>query len=122
MSGEADVQDQGQGRSPGGESTDSSGSGEELGAPSLVALATGGMVEGGIYVALGVVVESAGRWSWLAFTVGGVIGALLFYRLATTKPMPLSMILAVFGVSFFLRPWLLRRAETDGSPAEAPVS
>ncbi len=47
--------------------------GGSLGAPALVALATGGMVGGGIYVALGVVVETAGRWAWLAFVIAGVI-------------------------------------------------
>lgn len=44
-----------------------------LGTPSLVALATGGMVGGGIYVALGVVVESAGRWAWLSFVLAGLV-------------------------------------------------
>ncbi len=52
---------------------DRSGGGGELGAPSLVALATGGMVGGGIYVALGVVVEAAGRWAWLSFLLAGIV-------------------------------------------------
>ena len=44
-----------------------------FGAPSLVALATGGMVGGGIYVALGVVVEAAGQWAWLSFVISGIV-------------------------------------------------
>ncbi len=48
-------------------------SGGAFGLPSLVSLATGGMVGGGIYVALGVVVETAGRWTWLSFVVAGVV-------------------------------------------------
>ena len=39
----------------------------------MTALVVGGMVGGGIYVALGVVVETAGRWAWLSFVVAGVI-------------------------------------------------
>ncbi len=41
--------------------------------PSMAALVVGGMVGGGIYVALGVVVEAAGRWTWLAFVIAGVV-------------------------------------------------
>lgn len=41
--------------------------------PSMAALVAGGMVGGGIYVALGVVVEAAGRWAWLAFVIAGII-------------------------------------------------
>lgn len=41
--------------------------------PSMSALVAGGMVGGGIYVALGVVVESAGRWAWLSFVVAGLL-------------------------------------------------
>ncbi len=41
--------------------------------PSMAALVAGGMVGGGIYVALGVVVEASGRWAWLAFVVAGVV-------------------------------------------------
>lgn len=44
-----------------------------LGVPSMSALVVGGMVGGGIYVALGVVVEAAGRWAWLSFVIAGVI-------------------------------------------------
>lgn len=36
------------------------------------ALAAGGMVGGGIYIALGVVIEAAGAWSWLSFLIAGI--------------------------------------------------
>ena len=49
------------------------GSSGSFGTPSLAALATGGMVGGGIYVALGVVVEAAGRWAWLSFVLAGAV-------------------------------------------------
>ncbi len=44
-----------------------------LGWPSMSALVVGGMVGGGIYVALGVVVEAAGEWAWLSFVIAGVV-------------------------------------------------
>lgn len=53
-----------------------------LGPASLVALATGGMVGGGIYVALGVVVEAAGQWAWLSFIIAGVIAVTTAYAYA----------------------------------------
>ena len=36
-------------------------------------IAVGGMVGGGIFSVLGVVVETAGAWAWLSFLVAGVI-------------------------------------------------
>ena len=36
------------------------------------AMAVGGMVGGGIFSVLGVVVETAGRWAWLSFLIAGV--------------------------------------------------
>ena len=39
----------------------------------MAALVTGGMVGGGIYVALGVVVDAAGRWAWLGFVIAGFV-------------------------------------------------
>lgn len=44
-----------------------------LGWPSVWALAAGGMVGGGIYTALGVVVAVAGQWAWLSFVISGII-------------------------------------------------
>ena len=59
----------------GGGAQSASGEAKHISAPALVALATGGMVGGGIYVALGVVVEAAGRWAWLSFLVAGLVAA-----------------------------------------------
>lgn len=36
------------------------------------AMAVGGMVGGGIFSVLGVVVETAGRWAWLSFLIAGI--------------------------------------------------
>ncbi|TBW29138.1 APC family permease [Gramella sp. KN1008] len=44
-----------------------------LGWLSVWALAAGGMVGGGIYTALGVVVAVAGQWAWLSFVLSGII-------------------------------------------------
>ncbi|MFD1095867.1 APC family permease [Salegentibacter chungangensis] len=46
-----------------------------LGWASVWALAAGGMVGGGIYTALGVVVSVAGQWTWLSFLISGLIAA-----------------------------------------------
>ncbi|MCA9516669.1 MAG: APC family permease [Myxococcales bacterium] len=47
--------------------------GGTLGFGGVWALAAGGMVGGGIYTALGVVVAVAGQWTWLAFTISGAL-------------------------------------------------
>ena len=47
-----------------------------IGWASMAALVAGGMVGGGIYVALGVVVEAAGKWAWLSFVIAGSIAVL----------------------------------------------
>ena len=36
-------------------------------------LAVGGMVGGGIFSVLGVIIETAGQWAWLSFLIAGVI-------------------------------------------------
>lgn len=36
-------------------------------------MAVGGMVGGGIFSVLGVIIESAGQWAWLSFFIAGVI-------------------------------------------------
>lgn len=51
----------------------------QLGPASLVSLAVGGMVGGGIYIALGVVVEAAGQWAWLSFALAGVVAVTTAY-------------------------------------------
>jgi len=38
-------------------------------------MAVGGMVGGGIFSTLGVVVGIAGAWAWLSFAAAGLIGA-----------------------------------------------
>ncbi|GGG69592.1 hypothetical protein GCM10011374_37550 [Kocuria dechangensis] len=50
-------------------------------------MAVGGMVGGGIFSVLGVVVELAGRWAWVAFLLAGVIAwlASLNYVALTTR-------------------------------------
>ena len=37
------------------------------------AMAVGGMVGGGIFSVLGVIIQSAGQWAWLSFAVAGLI-------------------------------------------------
>lgn len=54
-------------------SQDTSDRDASLGVPAMVALVIGGMVGGGIYVALGVVIEASGRWAWLSFVIAGVV-------------------------------------------------
>ena len=36
-------------------------------------LAAGGMVGGGIYTALGVVIAVSGQWAWLSFAISGLL-------------------------------------------------
>ena len=50
----------------------------------------------------------------VALAVGGVVGLFLIYRLATTKPIPLGVIVALMLASYFLRPWILRRVPVEG--------
>ncbi|HLR26212.1 MAG TPA: APC family permease [Fodinibius sp.] len=58
----------------------------ELGFASVWSLATGGMVGGGIYTALGVIVAISIQWSWLSFLIAGLIAftsAYSYVKLAT---------------------------------------
>lgn len=50
-----------------------SGESGELNSASVWSLTTGGMVGGGIYTALGVVVAVSLQWSWLSFLIAGII-------------------------------------------------
>ena len=55
-----------------------------IGPVRTAALAVGGMVGGGIYVSLGVVIEAAGQWAWASFLVAGIaawISATAYARL-----------------------------------------
>ena len=50
--------------------------GGKLGPVRVWALAAGGMVGGGIYIALGVVVSAAAQWAWLAFVISGIVACI----------------------------------------------
>lgn len=49
----------------------------------------------------------------VALIVGGLVGLILIYRLATTKPIPLAIIVALMLASYFLRPWALRKVPVE---------
>ena len=55
------------------ESVDSENTEGTIGPVTLWSLVAGGMVGGGIYTALGVVVALAGQWAWLSFLLAGLI-------------------------------------------------
>ena len=44
-----------------------------LGLPGAWAMAVGGMIGGGIFSTLGVVIHVAGEWAWASFLIGGII-------------------------------------------------
>lgn len=46
---------------------------DKIGPFALWCLVAGGMVGGGIYTALGVVVALAGQWAWLSFLIAGLV-------------------------------------------------
>ncbi|MGC1308304.1 MAG: APC family permease [Phormidesmis sp.] len=54
----------------------------QLGFAKTWALAVGGMVGGGIYTALGVVVAVAVQWSWLSFAIAGIAALTAAYSYA----------------------------------------
>lgn len=54
----------------------------QLGFAATWALAAGGMVGGGIYTALGVVVAVAVQWSWLSFVIAGTVALISAYSYA----------------------------------------
>jgi amino acid transporter len=47
--------------------------GQKMGFNAAWAMAVGGMVGGGIFSVLGVVISIAGKWAWLSFVIGGLI-------------------------------------------------
>ncbi len=53
-----------------------------LGPLRVWALAAGGMVGGGIYIALGVVISVAAQWAWLSFVLAGVVAVASAYSYA----------------------------------------
>ena len=54
-------------------------SGKSIGPVRAWALAAGGMVGGGIYISLGVVIEAAGAWAWLSFAIAGLAALISAY-------------------------------------------
>jgi len=58
-----------------------SGAGK-IGAVRVWALAAGGMVGGGIYVALGIVISVAAQWAWLSFVIAGVVAVISAFSYA----------------------------------------
>ncbi|MEJ2547968.1 MAG: amino acid permease, partial [Gemmatimonadota bacterium] len=46
---------------------------EKMGLNATWAMAVGGMIGGGIFSVLGVVVSIAGPWAWLSFVIAGAI-------------------------------------------------
>lgn len=53
-------------------SSENSDSEKTIGPVRAWALAAGGMVGGGIYISLGVVIEAGGAWAWLGFIIAGL--------------------------------------------------
>jgi amino acid transporter len=49
------------------------GHGEKMGFNATWSMAVGGMVGGGIFSVLGVIIASAGKWAWLSFSIAGVV-------------------------------------------------
>jgi len=58
-------------------------SGKSIGPVRAWALAAGGMVGGGIYISLGVVIEAAGSWAWLSFAIAGLAALISAYSYGT---------------------------------------
>mgnify|MGYP000218173700 FL=1 len=48
-------------------------SGEKMNFNATWSMAVGGMVGGGIFSVLGVIIQSAGQWAWLSFLLAGLI-------------------------------------------------
>lgn len=57
--------------------------GKQLGPVRVWALAAGGMVGGGIYIALGVVISVAAQWAWLSFVLAGIVAVITAYSYAS---------------------------------------
>jgi amino acid transporter len=59
----------------------------KMGFNATWSMAVGGMVGGGIFSVLGVIIDTAGRWSWLSFVLAGIVALISAYsysRLAIT--------------------------------------
>lgn len=53
--------------------------GEKLGLNATWSMAVGGMIGGGIFSTLGLVISIVGAWAWLSFCVAGLIALLSGY-------------------------------------------
>ncbi len=53
--------------------------GKKMGLNASWSMAVGGMVGGGIFSVLGVVIMVAGQWAWLSFAIGGIIALITAY-------------------------------------------
>ncbi|MGD8329681.1 MAG: amino acid permease, partial [Acidobacteriota bacterium] len=51
----------------------------KLGLNAAWSMAVGGMVGGGIFSTLGVVITIAGSWAWLSFVAGGLVALMAAY-------------------------------------------
>lgn len=85
------------------------GDGGTIGPISLLALAVGGMVGGGILAPRGRRATMGPR----GLVLGAGILVVLLHRLATGRLFALLLMLVVFAVALGLRPWLLRRVDTE---------
>lgn len=59
-----------------------SGNGSKLGFNAAWSMAVGGMIGGGIFATLGVVISVAGKLAWLSFVIGGLIALATGYSYA----------------------------------------
>ncbi|MEJ2109704.1 MAG: amino acid permease [Acidobacteriota bacterium] len=55
---------------------------KKMGFNATWSMAVGGMVGGGIFSVLGVVILIAGQWAWLSFVIGGLIALATSYSYA----------------------------------------
>src|SRR6478609_4185376 len=54
-------------------------SSKKFGFNATWSMSVGGMVGGGIFSVLGLIVQTAGQWAWLSFVIAGVIGFISAY-------------------------------------------
>ncbi|MCA9563482.1 MAG: amino acid permease [Myxococcales bacterium] len=52
---------------------------EKMGFNATWSMAVGGMVGGGIFSVIGVVISTSGRWAWLSFVIAGLVALLTGY-------------------------------------------
>ena len=52
---------------------------EKMNFQATWSMAVGGMVGGGIFSVLGVIIQSAGQWAWLSFLIAGIIALISAY-------------------------------------------